>query len=247
MTLFRQILLAFGVVLFMGGVNSAMANEKSAIQERLNQLVPGAPAASIKPSPIVGLYQVTIDTKVLYMSEDGQYLLNGSLIDLETRQNLTEAASNEVRKNALSHLDKTTMLIYPAKGKTLRNITVFTDIECPYCQKLHREIPALNAAGIEVRYLAYPRAGVGSEAFRKAAAVWCADNARQAMDKAMTGAAVVAKKCNHPVGSHLELGQRFEVNGTPNIILDTGERIPGYAPAKELIQILAPQQQQSTK
>lgn len=242
MTLFRQRSLALILATAVGSLltHSVYAEELSPIQKRLNEIVPGAPAATIQPSPIAGLYQVTLGTKVLYMSKDGQYLLNGSLIDLQTRENLTDAAGNQARKAALAKLDESTMLIYPAKGKTLRQVTVFTDVDCPYCRKLHQEIPALNQAGIDVRYLAYPRAGVGSEVFHKTVSVWCADDANKAMDQAMSGEAIPAKTCDHPVIKHLELGQVFEVTGTPNMIFDSGERIPGFAPASELIQILTP-------
>lgn len=242
MTLLQRLPLALFVVALTSGLwtSSTFAQEINSIQARLNELIPGAPEAMIQPTPIAGLYQVTIDTKVVYMSENGQYLVNGSMIDLETRENLTELAGNVARKKALSQLDKSELLIYPAKGKALRNITVFTDIDCPYCQKLHKEIPALNAAGIEVRYLAYPRAGVGSESFHKTVSVWCSKDQTSAMDQAMSGKAISENKCDNPVASHLALGQVFEVTGTPNIILDSGERIPGYAPAAELIQVLIP-------
>lgn len=242
MTLLQRLPMALFIVALTSGfwTSSTLAQEVNSIQARLNELIPGAPKAIIKPSPIAGLYQVTIDTKVVYMSENGQYLVSGSMIDLDTRENLTELAGNSARKKALSRLDKSALLIYPAKGKAVRNITVFTDIDCPYCRKLHKEIPALNAAGIEVRYLAYPRAGVGSESFHKTVSVWCSKDQTRAMDQAMAGETVPEKKCENPVTSHLALGQVFEVSGTPNIILDSGERIPGYAPAAELIQVLNP-------
>lgn len=241
MTLLRRFPLVLIATSLLGVLwtHSVLAEELTAIQKRLNQVISGAPPAMIKPSPIGGIYQVTIGTKVFYMSENGQYLLNGNLIDLETRENLTEAAGNIARKEALSQLDQSGLLIYPAKDKPLRNITVFTDMDCPYCRKLHQEVPALNAAGVEVRYLAFPRAGVGSDSFHKAVSVWCSEDKRDAMNQAMAGKAIAEKKCdNQPVASHLSLGQVFEVNGTPNIILETGERIPGYVPASELIQLL---------
>lgn len=239
MTLIKHFRLVLCVVVMVWG-SSAMAEQTSPIQERLNKIIPGAPSAVIEATPVKGVYQVTIDAKVFYMSEDGQYLFSGSLIDLDTRENLTELAGNMARKQALKQIDQSELVIYPAKGKPLRSITIFTDIDCPYCRKLHKEIPALNAAGIEVRYLGYPRAGVGSDSFRKTVSVWCSSNQTTAMDQAMKGETVAAKTCDNPVASHLELGQIFEVNGTPNIILDSGERIPGYVPAIELIQLLTP-------
>lgn len=215
----------------------ALADE-AVIQKKLQQLIPGAPPAKIQESQIPGLYQVSIGPKIVYMSADGHYLVSGSIVDLNTRENLTETAKNQARKTELEKLSVDSMIIYPAKGSTKRTITVFSDIDCPYCRKLHKEIPALNEAGIEVRYMAYPRAGVGSPAYQKAVSVWCSDDSRQAMDQAMESGQVSPKTCQNPVQKHMMEAEAFGVSGTPNIVFDSGEMIPGYAPANELIKML---------
>lgn len=224
-------------VTMAGVVSSVQAEEYSAIRAQLKQIVPNAPEASIKPSVITGLYEVSVGTMVIYMSEDGKFAFNGNLIDLDTRENLTDKAKSEIRKEAMSKISVDSMIVYPAKDKEKHVMTVFSDVDCPYCHKLHNEIPVLNEAGITVRYLAFPRSGVGSPAYQKWVSAWCAEDPAKAMDKAMKGQPLATKKCDHPVDEHMQHARFFGVNGTPNIILDSGKMLPGYVPANELIQI----------
>ncbi|MBD3821253.1 MAG: DsbC family protein [Thiotrichales bacterium] len=216
---------------------TAQADEQ-AIRNTLKEITPNAAEAKITPSVIPGLYQVVLGTRVLLMDDKARYVFSGDLIDLKTRKNLTTAAENKQRKSILDSLDESKMIVYPAKGATKRTITVFSDIDCPYCKKLHDDIPKLTAAGIKVRYLSFPRAGVGSGSYKKAVAVWCSTDRRKALDKVMTGGAVDMKTCANPVMNDMKLAELFGVNGTPNILLDDGELIPGYVESKDLIQKL---------
>lgn len=221
-------------------LSSAFAAEDySAIQAQLKKVIPNAPAATVVPSPFPGVYQVNVGPMVVYMSKDGQYLLNGDLIRLDTRENLTELAKAGMRKAELDKMDASSMIIYPAQGEQKHRITVFTDIDCPYCAKLHKEIPELTKAGIAVRYLAYPRSGLATPSYQKAVSVWCAGDNLKTMDEAMRGEAVASNTCVNPVEAHMQQAELFGVNGTPNILLDSGELLPGYVPAKELIKLLA--------
>lgn len=214
---------------------------QQAIQNQLMQMAPNAPLAKITETPFADLYQVQIGMDVIYMSGNGQYLISGNMIDLKTRQNLTETVLNTARKEAVADIPVDSMIVYAGEGsdngKQGRFMTVFTDIDCPYCTKLHKEIPELNKAGITVRYLAYPRAGVGSKSYSKAVSVWCSDKQTEAMDNAMNKLPVETKSCDNPVQDHLRLTQEFGINGTPNIVLDNGELLPGYVPANELVKI----------
>jgi len=212
-------------------------NELASIQTQLSKMVENSTEAVITPTPVAGLYQIQIGMTVVYMSQDGRYLLNGGLVDLTTRTNLAEQAKSTARKNILAEIPSSSMIIYPAKGQERHYVTVFADIDCPYCTKLHKEIPELNQAGITVRYLAFPRAGLGSPSYDKAVSAWCAKEPAKAMDEAMLGKALPKMTCDNPIKEHMMLARRFEVNGTPNIILDNGELLPGYVPAKELIKI----------
>jgi thiol:disulfide interchange protein DsbC len=214
------------------------AADTTAIEAQLKTLLPNAPEAVITATPIEGFYQIQVGMTVVYMSRDGKYLLNGNLIELETRENLTDLAKSVARQSAMQKISESSMIVYPAKGKQTHFITVFSDIDCPYCAKLHKEIPALNEAGITVRYLGYPRSGMGSPSYHKAVSVWCAKDSLKAMDSAMLGKPVENKVCVNPVRDHMMQAKYFEVNGTPNIILDNGDLLPGYVPAKELIKII---------
>ncbi|WP_237263104.1 DsbC family protein [Thiomicrorhabdus immobilis] len=218
------------------------ASETDAIQKRLQSIIPtDASQALITETAVAGLYQVQVGMTVVYMSKDGKILVNGNMIDLDAGKNLTKDALATARKTALDGIDASSLIVFPAKGgqdKAKHTITVFTDIDCPYCEKLHKEVPALNAAGVNVRYIAYPRAGMGSPSYFKAVSVWCAKDPLKAMDNAMAGMKPENKQCKNPVNQHLKYAEEFEVNGTPNIVLENGELLPGYVPAKKLIAIL---------
>lgn len=228
----------FLVMCLCVGFSAPVLASEKLIKDRLAELVANPELAVIEATPIADLYQIMVEGQVIYMTVDGRYLFSGDLVDLKTRSNLTEKAKVNLVKMKLEKLDTESMIIYSATGKTEHIITVFTDIDCPFCSKLHSEIPALNENGVEVRYLAYPRAGIGSASYHKAVSVWCADNRAKTMDKAMWGEDIAAKTCHNPVASHIELSQGFNVRGTPNIFLEDGQVLPGYVPAKELLRVL---------
>jgi len=211
------------------------------IQQKLNQIVPNAPKADIQLSPIKDIYQVTLGTNVLYITADTNHLFNGNLIDLNTRENLTEDAKNHARLNALNAIDSTSMIEFKAKDKTEHTITVFTDIDCPFCKKFHNEVEELNKNGITVRYLAFPRSGPNTPSYHKMVSIWCADDKVKAMDDAKKGMDPENKSCKNPVNDHMAQAQYFAISGTPTLILDNGQIIPGYVSAKELIPALKAQ------
>jgi len=227
-------------VLLAAAPISQAADDITIIKQRLQTIIPtNANDAVITKTAIDGLYQIQLGMTVVYMSKDGKYLVNGSLVDLDSQVNLTRKAQADARKIALATIPEDSMIIYPGKaGKNEHTITVFSDIDCPYCSKLHKEVPELNAAGVTVRYIAYPRAGVGSPSYNKSVSVWCADDKKKAMDEAMSGKAVASKTCKNPIKEHIKQAEIFEVNGTPNIILESGDILPGYVPAKKLIAML---------
>ena len=214
-----------------------VTDQLSAIKSQLQNMLTNASDAVITPTPISGVYQIQVGMTVVYMSQDGQYLLNGSLVELKSLENLTEKAKAGTRKEMMAAVPASSMIIYPAKGGEEHFLTVFTDIDCAFCGKLHKEIPALNKAGITVRYISYPRTGLGSPSYHKAVSVWCAKYPAEEMNRAMRREKIEKRNCVNPVKDHLMYARRFEVNGTPNIVLDNGEMLPGYVPAKELIKI----------
>lgn len=213
------------------------AADTEAMKAKLEALMP-VTIGSIKPLDDTGLYEVVVDgSDVLYFSEDLRYGFQGSVISLETGTNITEGKKTDLRKNILASLDESELIIYEPK-KTDYTLTVFTDIDCGYCRKLHSQMADYNALGIRIRYMAFPRAGIDSESFDKAEDVWCSDDRRQAMTDAKNGKQVNSKHCKSPVAAQYKLGGKLGVNGTPALFLESGLSLPSYVPPKRLQQIL---------
>lgn len=228
-----------GLVIGALSMNVAMADDTTdKIQQKLNEIIPSAPAAQITESPVEGLYQVIVGPNVIYMTGDTEFLFNGNLIELATRENLTESAKNAARKQTLDAIPTDSMIEFPAEGDTKATITVFTDIDCPYCKKFHKDVPKLNKEGIAVRYLAFPRSGVDTPSYEKMVSVWCADDPAKSLDDAKKGSNPQIKTCDNPVKDHMSQAQLFGINGTPTIIFEDGNMVPGYVPAEELIPAL---------
>lgn len=231
----KKFLLAFCFFAATLAVHAQAADP--AVEERIRSslkvLLPGLIPDEIRASPVSNLYEVTFGTRIVYLTEDGRYLVQGKLVDLETRTEITEERLSALKLAAVNAVGEDRMIIYgPQDAK--HTITVFTDIDCGYCRKLHSEMDRYNAEGIRIRYLFYPRAGIGSDSYHKAVSVWCSDDRRAAMDKAKAGKAVETKTCDNPVAEHYELGQAMQISGTPALLLETGDMVPGYVPPKKL-------------
>jgi len=226
-----------GVILALA-TSPVLAGAEARIKARLGKVLsPGYEIGSIEKTPIKGLFEGVVGADVIYVSGDGKYMMDGRLIDLVRQKDLTEPRRAEVRKQAVDKVGEDRMVIF-APAEYEHTITVFTDIDCGYCRKLHREVADYGAAGIRVRYLFFPRAGIDSDSFRKSVSVWCADDRRQAMTDAKAGKSLEAGSCKNPVRDHLELGKQIGVSGTPVILLESGEMVPGYVPAKRLAAML---------
>jgi len=151
--------------------------------------------------------------------------------------NLTEKTERLGVSKLINDIPVAETVVYPAIGETKTHITVFTDTTCPYCHKLHAEVPALNKMGIEVRYVAFPRQGLGSPGDEQLQAVWCSADKKAAMDKMVDGKEIKSAKCANPVSKQFALGQSIGVNGTPAIVLADGQVIPGYQPAPQVAKL----------
>ena len=234
----KNLLLALAFTLAAGSTTAAVdPTVDDSIRASLKRLLPGLVPDSISQTPLDGLYEVTFGTRIVYVSGDGRFLVQGKLVDLETRTELTEARESALKSSALAAIGEDSMVIYGPKDAP-HTVSVFTDIDCGYCRRLHAEMAKYNEAGIRVRYLFYPRSGVGSDSFNKAVSVWCADDRHAAMDKAKAGAAVESRSCDNPVADHYALGQSFAIRGTPALVLEDGSVIPGYVPPDRLRQAL---------
>lgn len=214
----------------------AMASEK--IRARLKISRPALGIIEIRASPIDGFYEALMEIgQVFYFSGDGSHFFTGDLYEVKLNglSNVSENARTQERKDIIAGLDESDMLIFsPRKELIKATLTVFTDIDCVYCRKLHNEIPELNRLGIAVRYLAYPRSGLQSDSYDKYVSVWCSDTPKITFTKAKLGEKVPKKTCKNPVAEQFMLGSRIGVNSTPSLIFEDGTLQPGYAPAKAL-------------
>ncbi len=203
------------------------------IRASLSRELPALKPDSISPSPIQGLYEVMMGPRLIHISADGKYMMTGDISDIRSGESLTEPKLRAAKLKAVNQVGEENMIVFgPDDAK--HTITVFTDIDCGYCRKLHAEMDAYNAESIRVRYLFYPRAGLGSGAYDKGVSVWCADDRKQAMTDAKSGKKLESKTCANPVSDHYKLGKLLSLRGTPALVLDDGEMVPGYLPAKRL-------------
>ncbi len=206
----------------------------------LVKLLPaGSKVDDLVPSPIPGVYQLVQGAEVSYLTADGKYYLDGNLYDMATRANLTEVLRARARVALINAVPETQMLIFSPKNP-LYTITVFTDVDCQYCRKLHSDMTELNKLGVRVRYLFYPRTGPNTESWRKAEVVWCSADRNDTLTLAKAGGQLdMNKTCGPtPVAREYALGQSLGVRGTPAIVTESGDFIEGYLPPRDLLQAI---------
>jgi len=207
----------------------------SVIRESLQRLLRvGTEKIEIKSSVIPNIYEVSVGSEVIYMTADGRYMIVGDVRDAKTGENITEKKRSEMRLVSIKAIKEQDTIVFKAK-ETKHVVHVFTDVDCPYCAKFHQEVPKLNEAGVEIRYLAFPRSPEGSEDFNKMVSVWCAKDKQQALTDAKAGKEIEKATCDGPVKQELEIGRSVGVSGTPALILPNGELLPGYLPADRLV------------
>jgi thiol:disulfide interchange protein DsbC len=200
--------------------------------------VAGAHPEELRATPVPGLWELTRNTDIAYVTADGKYAFSGDLIELGTNKNLTELHRRDLRLKAIAAVPESEMLVFSPHDPKY-TITVFTDVDCPYCRKLHSQIAEYNHLGIRVRYLPYPRTGPNTASWTKAEQVWCATDRNEALTRAKLGQELKDKPCpNNPVAKSYALGQEFAIEGTPAIIMPNGEMLPGYLPPDALVQRL---------
>jgi thiol:disulfide interchange protein DsbC len=217
--------------------SAASENESYDMVKNKLQNSLGMTISSIGDAPVSGLLQVMTDKGLFYISQDGKYLLQARVYNIdEGMRNETESAMGGARLGGLANFEDA-MIEYKAKDEKYV-VSIFTDITCGYCRKLHNEMSEYNDLGITVRYLAFPRGGLKSRTYADMVSVWCADDKQGAMDNAKAGGTVASKRCETKVAEQYAFGQKVGVTGTPNIIMPDGSVIPGYQPPKKLEQAL---------
>ncbi len=220
-------------------VPAAKAAVPADVRARVVAKLDGAKPEDVGPSPIPGLYEVTMGGLIAYVSSDGKYLVSGNVYDLDTQVNLTASRRNAARAKALAAAREDQMIVFsPANAKM--TVTVFTDIDCGFCRKFHSQIADLNKAGIRVRYMMFPRSGPGTESWRKAEGVWCSADRRDALTRAKRGEEVKAKAC--PGASSIQtqyaMGEDLGVEGTPAIFTQAGDYVGGFMTPEQLVQVI---------
>ncbi|MFK8028248.1 MAG: DsbC family protein [Gammaproteobacteria bacterium] len=214
------------------------AKDIEAIKAKLVESFPTHTPDSISKSPVEGLYEAVYGTQVIYVTDDGRYVIQGVVMDLDDgKRDITEAASSRARQKFMTKINAQETISFGSE-KPKHTITVFTDIDCGYCRKLHNEMDQYASYGIKINYMLFPRNGITSPSYSKAVSVWCSDDRKAALTKAKNGEELPAENCENPIVDHFEIGQKIGVTGTPAILTEKGELMPGYVPAKQLVQRL---------
>jgi thiol:disulfide interchange protein DsbC len=208
-------------------------------REEIVKKVGGVKLEDVRMSAISGIYEVTRDADISYVSSDGRYAILGDMVDLDSDDNLSETRRRSVRARMIDTVPESEMLVFAPKEPAKYTITVFTDIDCGYCRRLHSQIAEYNRLGIRVRYLFFPRTGPNTDSWHKAESVWCASNRNDALTRAKNGETINSPKCPADIIKRdYELGQKLAVEGTPAIFLASGEMLAGYAPPGQLVKYL---------
>ena len=216
----------------------AAGSPEEKVRNLLKGLNPNIRIDSIHAAPIRGFHEVVAGGQVVYVSDDGKYLLQGELLDIAGKRNLSDAALSKVRGEVLKTLPMADRIVFAPAGTPRHKVVVLTDIECGYCRKFHNDIGEYTKRGIQVEYLAFPRARLGSPDYRKMVSVWCADDRKKALTDAKNDRAVPSKTCKTPVDMQYNAGVRMGLEGTPMILTTDGQFLGGYLPPDALRQRL---------
>jgi thiol:disulfide interchange protein DsbC len=212
----------------------AKADPRAAIVNKID----GLKLEDVRISPVNGIYEITRGSEVSYVTADGRYVILGDLYDVDQESNLSENRRRGIRARMIDNVPESEMLVFSPKDPKY-TITVFTDIDCGYCRRLHSQINEYNRLGIRVRYLFFPRSGPDTDSWHKAETVWCSSNRNDALTRAKNDEPIKAAKCPADIVSRdYELGHKLGVEGTPAIFLASGEMLPGYAPPGQLAKYL---------
>ena len=230
-----------GAAMALMGVASTACGDEEAVVQRLGVALSHVTVKRISETPVDGIFEVEVaqNDALLYVVDGGKYLFSGDMYDLSREEivNLSEERREGRRRSLLETINRDQTIAYRAiSGHGPRIVIfVFTDVDCPYCREFHQNVVELNQLGVEVRYLAYPRAGVASPSYKKMVAAWCADDPNRALNELKSGGSISPTTCEHPIDSQFALANRLGIEGTPTIISEQGTLIRGYVTPEELI------------
>lgn len=242
---YTAVLALLGIALPAGAAGQAQRAEaepspQQAMEECLQRANPGFKVLGVQPAPLAGLQEVEVEGgDYLYVSADCRYLLAGNLYELRDGGvvGVTELRRNAKRQALLADVPQSEMLVYSPEDARAA-VVVFTDTDCGFCRRLHTSMAEYHAHGIEVRYMAYPRAGVGSPTYDSMVSAWCANDPLEALTALKRGEEIPAKSCVNPVAEQYEIGRQVGLTGTPAIVLPGGELLNGMVGAEELAEVL---------
>ena len=229
----RHIITGISILLLAASQSAVAEDDYSAVEERIRALAPNVKSIAISETPIEGILMAQIQGDIVYVTSDGQYLIQGRVINMDTREDLTEVAKAGLRREVIASVDTSKQIKFAPEDPAYE-LMVFTDIDCGYCRKLHAQIEEYKANGIAINYMAFPRAGIGSRSYEKAVSVWCADDQQSAMTLAKAGSDPEPLQCDNPIAEQYQLGLTMGVTGTPALMTSTGQLIPGYVPPEQL-------------
>ena len=234
-------LAAFGLALGLGATALAVeaATPEANARAAVKTIAPAMVIEAVAPSAMPGFQEVVVGSQVIYISNDGRFLVEGNVLEVATRTNLTESRKVKARQAELAKIPADQRISFPAKNEKYK-VLVFTDIDCGWCRKMHQQIADYNNAGISVDYLFFPRAGLQGDSFKQAVAVWCSKDRRAALTQAKAGQRLTGStSCKNPITDQFNLGMRLGVQGTPSIYSVGGVDLRGYKPPQEMATALA--------
>ena len=227
-------------ILQLASYGQAEEDGLSVIQNIVTKMSSDIKAENIKKSPVDGWYTITKGAYIAYISADGRHLIQGDMYDIETQENLSENIRNDSRKAVLDSYSSNDMIIFSPAEKS-NHVTVFTDVDCTFCRRLHNQIDDYLDLGIEVRYLMYPRSGPRSPSWVIAEQIWCSKDKNNALTLAKIDQKFdYENDCDSAaISKHYIMGQNVGLQGTPAIILENGHMVNGYVSATELSNIIS--------
>lgn len=228
-------LLPIFLLAVLPSAHAADADADAAVRKALLELVPQAKIEAIEPAPMAGFRQLLVSGQMVYISDDGKYLMQGALFDTQAKRDLTAARLAKAAAAKVEAVPQARRVVFAPDGKPAYKVTVFTDFDCGYCRKMHAEIAEINKLGIEVDYLLFPRSGPGTPSWDKAISVWCASDRKASFTAAKAGKEPEARTCDNPVADHYRLGHEVGVTGTPSVLAPDGSRLGGYLPPEQLL------------
>ncbi len=236
-SLFGQLLAGAATgMLFLG--SAAHADKLPPEYAFVQDAFPTVEITEVRPSPVDGILEMIVGADIFYITADGRYLLQGELFDIKNKRNVTELAKETARLAYVNRFGDDESILFAADNP-VAEVVVFTDIDCGYCRKLHREMDGYLKNGISIRYLFFPRSGPGTASWKKAEQVWCADSRQEALTRAKNNEEIASDECDASiVGTHYKVVNELGLTGTPALLTAEGQLIVGYRSPDDLLKIL---------